>query len=327
MDFSLIAPCYNEEKSIEVFFSAATACLEESGYTCEILFVDDGSKDETLSILKNLKIAYESGTASNHQKVSHKIISFSRNFGKEAAILAGLNHSTGDYLGIIDSDMQQNPMTALAMLSYLMEHPDYDCVAAVQENRKDAPVVAALKRVFYKLFNIVSEIDIPENASDFRVFTRQVANALASVPEYYRFSKGLFSWIGFKTHCITYQPNQRFAGESTWSTKHLFSYAFDGMLSFSTWPLKLATWLGVVVSACSALYLAITVASTVASGTSIPGYPTVVCLILLFSGIQLFTLGIIGEYLGRAYIEGKRRPIYIAKEIVDHSSSRVSHHQ
>ncbi len=315
MNFSLIVPCYNEGECITAFFRSATLTLSTLRESCEIIFVNDGSVDSTFNKLKTL---IADTTSAN---VSYKVISFSRNFGKEAAILAGLEQSSGEYIGIIDADMQQDPQIAVKMLHFLKSHPEFDSVAAVQEKRKEAALISGLKTAFYRIFNALTDVDLRSNASDFRVFTRQVAEALMNMPEYHRFSKGLFSWIGFNTHYITYQANKRLSGKSSWSTKGLFRYALSGITSFSIKPLRIAMTLGLIISLCALTYFIITVVSTIVGGNEIPGYPTLICVLLLTSGIQLFSMGIIGEYIGLSYVEGKHRPQYITKAVISKQAS------
>ncbi|MDO4182468.1 MAG: glycosyltransferase family 2 protein [Coriobacteriia bacterium] len=310
MDFSLIVPCHNEAESLPAFYQAVRNTFDTAGLEYEIIFIDDGSQDGTLDTLKRLTA--EDGTI----KPAATIVSFSRNFGKEAGIYAGLQHATGTMLGIIDADMQQDPAISLDMLRFLQENPGFDCVAAVQEQRKENAVLRGFKSAFYKMFNRMGTIDIPENASDFRVFRNYVAEALLSMPENHRFSKGLFAWVGFRTHTITYRPNERLAGTTNWSFGGLMKYALGGIMSFSTKPLRMAMWMGGLVSVAAAIYLVVVVFETIFARNAQPGYPTLVCLILLFGGIQIFLMGIIGEYLGRTYIEGKHRPIYVAREVV-----------
>ena len=316
MDFSLIVPSYNEEGGIRAFYDAATTCLDKAGLEYELIFVDDGSADATLEKLHELAAQHESDLVKDPaaHAGSIEVISFSRNFGKESAMLAGLNKATGNYVGFIDADLQQLPETALEMYAILQDHPEFDCVAAVQKKRKEGAVLKFFKEGFYRVFNTISETEIPPDASDFRVFSAQVANALRSMPEYFRFSKGLFSWVGFRTYTIEYEPEERFAGETNWSFKKLMNYALGGIFSFSRWPLKLTLYLGLITSAGAVIYLFIVLFEALAYGIDVPGYPTLACLILLFNGILMLVLGIMGEYLGRIYVESKNRPLYITRE-------------
>ncbi len=255
--------------------------------------------------------------------MSVKAIELSRNFGKEAAMLAGLEAATGQMLGFIDADMQQDPATSFQMFAYLQEHPETDCVAAVQEERHEGAVLRWFKRHFYRAFNAVGDVELPANASDFRVFRRNVADALMSMPEYFRFSKGLFAWVGFRTHTISYRPAKRHAGSTSWSFRKLFGYAMSGIVSFTTWPLRLILYLGFLTSLISVIYLVVVLVEYLAVGIDVPGYPTLLCIILLFAGVVMLALGIFGEYLGRIYIEGKRRPVYITRQTITRESANA----
>jgi glycosyltransferase involved in cell wall biosynthesis len=314
-DLTLIVPCHNEEDNIPAFFDAAVGCLDPSGIAYEMIFVNDGSSDGTMRVLRDL-VADQAG------KRMIQVIGFSRNFGKESGLYAGLQAARGRYIGLIDADMQQDPVIALRMYRYLQDNPECDVVAAYQEERLESPALCWFKRAFYRTFNAASdEIDIPADMSDFRVFRRSVGEALLSMPEYFRFSKGLFSWVGFNTHAMPYTPNDRNAGESSWSFRSLFHYAMGGILSFTTWPLKIVKYVGVVSSVIALVYLAyVLFVDYMIMGIAVPGYPTLVCLILLFGGVQLLVLGVMGDYMARDYIEGKRRPIYIARERLDTES-------
>lgn len=304
MDFSLIIPCYNEEENLPYFFSTLTECFDMSGLDYEMIFVNDGSTDGSSKILRDFP----------REHAGVKVIGFSRNFGKEAAIYAGLGRAEGDAVCIIDSDMQQDPATALEMYRFLMEHPDYDCVAACQETRKESAMLRHWKKRFYKIFQRLHSGEVIEDASDFRVFRRSVVDALLSMPEYYRFSKGLFAWVGFNTYPYPYTPSPRFAGNTKWRVRDLFKYALNGLISFTTFPLRIAAYLGFIAALVAGIYLVVIVCEKIFAHTPVPGYPTLVGLILLIGGIQLLVLGIMGEYLARDYIEGKHRPIFIEKE-------------
>ena len=301
---SLIVPCYNEQDNVQEFYNVATNAFSDGAYEYELIFVDDGSKDNTFKILKEI---YEK------DKKHVNVISFSRNFGKESAIYAGLQNVTGDYVTIIDADLQQSPDLVRSMVDFLEEHIEYDCVAAYQEERHENVVLGMFKNIFYKLINRVSEVEFRSGASDFRTMRRCMADALRSLPEYYRFSKGLFSWVGFNTFYMPYIAEERFSGASKWSFRSLFKYAINGIVAFTVAPLKMATYIGAVFSLLSILYMFVVIIQKVFFSIDIPGYPTLICLILFLGGLQLVILGIIGEYLARMYIEEKRRPIYIEK--------------
>ena len=253
-------------------------------------------------------------------------VNFSRNFGKEAALLAGLSHATGEVVGIMDADLQQEPETLLAMYQELICHPEADCVAAYQSTRHEGALKALLKGAFYRVFKDITQgtSGMIAGASDFRVLRRCMAEALLSMPEYHRFSKGLFAWVGFETIPFAYEPSPRAAGTTKWSLRKLMAYAIEGILSFSTAPLKLATLVGSLSSLAAVAYFFVVVWETLATDRVPSGYPTIVCLILLLGGLTLLTLGIIGEYVARIYLEGKHRPAYIAKRVITAEGSEVT---
>ena len=308
MDFSLIVPCYNEEGNIEAFLREAARVFDAQEFSYEIVVVDDGSSDATMAVLRRLR---DGGLRS---RGDIRVVSFSRNFGKEAALYAGLEAARGECMGFIDADLQQRPETSLEMYRYLLSDPDCDCVAAIQRERKESALLKFFKGCFYRMFNMMSETDIVANASDFRVFRRIVAEALLSMRESYRFSKGLFSWVGFHVHTIEYEPDARLSGSSSWSFSKLMRYGVGGILSFSTLPLRAVFWVGLVAAVAAIVYLVVVLVETLTVGNAPSGYPTLVCLVLLFGGIVLLSLGIFGDYLGRIYVEGKNRPVYIARE-------------
>lgn len=302
---SLIVPCFNEEDNIELFFNETVKAFNEKKFDYEFVFIDDGSKDKTYA---NLKKLYENNPDANIQ-----IISFSRNFGKEAAIYAGISNAKGEKACVIDADLQQRPEVVLRMLDIMEKDTTIDCVTAYQEERKESKVISGVKSFFYKIINKISDIDFKNGASDFRLFNRNVIDAILQLPEYHRFSKGLFSWVGFNTVYIPYRVEERATGESKWSVTKLLKYAIDGIISFSTAPLKIATFVGIFSSLISILYLIVVVIQKFAFGIAVPGYATIVVLILFIGGIQLFCLGILGEYLSKIYLEVKNRPVYIIK--------------
>lgn len=273
--------------------------------------VDDGSTDGTFGELR--AIAEEDARV--------RVIRFSRNFGKEAAIYAGLQASRGDYIGIIDGDLQQPPSVAYEMVCELMGDQECDCVAAYQEHRREGKLVTWLKGRFYSVFAKAARTQVIADASDFRVFRRSVADAILQMPEYYRFSKGIFAWIGFTTKPYPYTPAEREAGETKWSLRSLFAYAFEGLLSFTTSPLHFITRFGLVVCALAIVYAIVLIVRTLVMGIDLPGYASTVALILLFGGGQFFAIGVIGEYLARAYIQGKNRPVYIIKDTMNFTSA------
>lgn len=310
MDLSVIVPCYEEHECLPLLFDRVTAVLGEAGLSYELVLVNDGSRDNTWQLIDDFA---RSGRA------PHVVgVDFSRNFGKEAALLAGLSHAAGDAVGIMDADLQQEPETLLAMYRELVSHPEADCVAAYQSTRHEGWLQARLKGAFYRVFKAITEgtSDMIPGASDFRVFRRNVADALLAMPEYHRFSKGLFAWVGFETIPFAYEPAPRAAGTSKWSLRKLMGYALSGIYAFSTAPLKLATLVGSVSSVAAVIYFFVVLFDKFVLQNTPSGYPTIVCLILLLGGLTLLTLGIIGEYVARIYQEGKHRPVYIAKRVI-----------
>lgn len=312
MKLSLVIPCYNEEENIRDFYNEAKRVLEKEPYDYELVFVNDGSKDATQAELEKVFELHEADVV---------VETFSRNFGKEAAIYAGFQKATGDYVTVIDADLQQRPETVVKMVKILQDNEEFDCVAAYQEKRQEGRIVSGLKNLFYKIINRTSEIEFFPGASDFRTFRRPVVEAILSLPEYHRFSKGIFSWVGFNTCYIPYTAERRNAGETKWSISKLFKYAVEGFISYTTFPLKIATGLGLFTSLCAIIYLFVVVIQKLCVGNPVPGYPTIVVLILLLGGIQLTILGIIGEYLARMYIQEKHRPIYIEKKLLDYKNN------
>lgn len=309
MKLSLVVPCYNEAENVEAFQEATIEAFKDCGYDYEIVFIDDGSKDATMHNLRKLH---------KKQKCPVKVISFSRNFGKEAGIYAGLKQTCGDYVCVIDADLQQRPEIARQMVQILDEHEEYDMVAAYQDRRGESKVLSFFKKRFYSIINKMAKIDVKSDASDFRTFRRSVANSILELTEYHRFSKGIFAWVGFNTCYIPYVACKRVAGKSKWNFRSLANYAIDGIIGYSTKPLRIATFLGGFTSFVSMIYLIIVVLQKLISGIDIPGYATIIVLILLLGGIQLLCIGIIGEYVGRIFEQSKNRPIYIAKEILDY---------
>lgn len=309
MKLSLIVPCYNEEKNVAEFFEACRNAFAGKTDSYEIIFINDGSRDKTWDELKKL---YNS----SGEKI--KLINFSRNFGKEAAMYAGFCHAEGDYVTVIDADLQQRPEIAWDMVEFLDKNEEYDSVAAFQEKRNEGKFLSFCKKCFYRLINKICEIDFKSGASDFRTFRKKVAKAITEMREYYRFSKGIFSWVGFNTYYMPYRAEERNAGKTSWSFLKLMKYAVEGFVSFSTFPLKISTLLGSVFSAFSLIYMIVIIIQKLIFGIDIPGYATIVVLILLIGGIQLVSLGIIGEYIAHIYIEGKKRPIYIAKDYLSY---------
>ena len=306
MKLSLVVPCYNEEGNVEKFFSEVKRVFDGKVDDYEFVFVNDGSKDKTLVNLKKLY---------NEQKDSHiQVLSFSRNFGKESAIYAGLNHAKGDMVCLIDADLQQRPEVVLKMLDVMNSNEDLDCVTAYQDERKESKLMTSLKSMFYKIINGIAEVRFVNGASDFRLMKRAMVDAILEMTEYHRFSKGIFSWVGFNTEYIPYTVEERESGESKWGFRKLLKYAFEGIVSFTTFPLKLSAYVGFLSSIVSIIYLIVVVVQKLAFGIDVPGYATIVVLVLLLGGLQLFSLGILGEYLSKIYVQVKNRPVYILKE-------------
>ena len=309
MKLSLVVPCYNESENVSAFQEAVMQAFLDCGYEYEIVFVDDGSKDATLHELRKLF---------QKQLCPVKVVSFSRNFGKEAALYAGLKHANGEYISLIDADMQQDPKIVRDMVQILDDKSEFDVVAAYQDRRNEGKVLSFFKKGFYRLINSLSDVDLKANASDFRTFRKSVADSILSLGEYHRFSKGIFAWIGYNTCYIPYTASERTAGKSKWSFWKLVNYAIDGIIGYSTKPLRIATLLGGITAAASLLYLIAVVLEKLIAGIDVPGYATIIVLILFLGGMQLFCIGIIGEYVGRTFEQSKNRPIYIAKEIMEY---------
>lgn len=308
MRITLVVPCYNEEAALPYFLKDVSLLADEMGAEMgvefEFLFVDDGSRDQTLSLLR--------AAAGNDQRIRY--LSFSRNFGKEAAIYAGLRESTGDFVALMDADLQHPPAMLREMYASLCEG-DYDIAAARRVSRKGEPVIRSFfARCFYKLINRISNAEFVDGASDYRMLSRRAVNAITDMPEYNRFSKGIFGWIGFKTKWIEYENVERVAGETKWSFWKLFRYSIEGILAFSTVPLSIASILGALFCFAAVVGIAVIVIKTLVWGNPVAGYPTLACLLLLIGGSIQFSLGIIGKYLAMAYLETKRRPIYLIAE-------------
>ena len=312
MKLSLIVPCYNEAENVANFQSAVIHAFEGCGYDYEIVFVDDGSKDATLHNLRKIHAA---------QKCPVKIVSFSRNFGKEAGLYAGLQHADGEYISLIDADLQQRPEIVRDMVKILDEQPQYDVVAAYQDRRGEGKVLSFFKKTFYSLINHLSDVSLHADASDFRTFRRSVAESILKLGEYHRFSKGIFAWVGYETKFIPYVACERVAGTTKWSFTKLLNYAIEGIIGFSTRPLRYSIYIGSITAVAAVLYLFWVVFEKLYWGIDIPGYATIIVLILLLGSIQLFCIGIIGEYVGRTFEQSKDRPIYIAKEILDYEKA------
>ena len=307
MKLSLVVPCYNEAENVAAFQTAVMDAFENCGYDYEIIFVNDGSRDATLHNLKKLHAA---------QACPVKVISFSRNIGKEAGLYAGLNHACGDYIALIDADLQQRPEIVRDMVSILDAEPDTDVVAAYQDRRGEGRVLSFFKKSFYRIINMLSSVTLQPDASDFRTFRRSVRDSILELAEYHRFSKGIFAWVGYNTHFIPYTACERASGTTKWNFWKLVNYAIEGIIGFSTAPLRLATFLGGFTGISAVLYLIWVIIEKLVWGIAVPGYATIIVLTLLLGAIQLFCIGIIGEYVGRTFEQSKDRPIYIAKEVL-----------
>ena len=304
---SLVVPCYNEGENVIPFHEAVLSAFQDCGYEIEIVYIDDGSRDATLH---NLKKIY----ARKDCKV--KIVSFSRNFGKEAGLYAGLRHASGEYISLIDADLQQRPEIVRNMVSILEERKEYDIVAAYQDRRNEGKVLSFFKRSFYAIINKLSKVTLQPDASDFRTFRKSVRDSILELTEYHRFSKGIFAWVGYETLFIPYTACERANGTTKWSFWKLLNYAVEGIIGFSTAPLRLATLLGSVTGVAALVYLICVILEKLIKGIAVPGYATIIVLLLFFSSVQLFCIGIIGEYVGRNFEQSKERPIYIAKEVI-----------
>lgn len=304
---SIVVPCYNEEESILLFFPAVEKVMNQiDNLQIEYWFVNDGSADRTLVELRKL-----------HEKFPKKVhyVSFSRNFGKEAALYAGLQVASGDYVVVMDADLQ-DPPEFLPKMYRLIKDGNYDCIGTRRSDRTgEARIKSFLSGQFYHVINKISQTNIVPGARDYRMMTRQMVNAVLSLKEYDRFSKGIFSWVGFKTKYLDYQNVERVAGETDWSTWTLFKYAMNGIADFSQVPLSLAVWLGTASFILSIVgIIFVIIRKMVSPSSSVFGWASLVCLILLLGGLQLLCIGIVGKYVGRTYMQSKHRPIYIVKE-------------
>ncbi len=302
---SVIVPCYNEEQAIPLFFEEMKKTAEQMGEVdFEIIFVDDGSKDRTLSVCKAL--------CAEDPRI--KYISFLRNFGKEAAIYAGFWHAKGDYVVLMDADLQ-DPPSLLPEMFRLIKEEGYDSVATRRVSRKGEPLIRSFfARKFYRIMNVISTTDIVDGARDYRLMTRRFVNSMLELKEYNRFSKGLFGWVGYKTKWLEYENVNRVAGETKWSFWKLLLYSIEGIVAFSTMPLMIAVFTGMFFCCIALLFIIVIIVRTMLFGDPVAGWPSMICIMLLIGGVQLFCVGILGEYLAKTYLEVKRRPIYLVKE-------------
>ena len=305
MKISIVIPCFNEEQMIPLFFQAMEEIKHKNNYNFEYLFVNDGSKDDTLNQMRQL--------AEDHEDVRY--LSFSRNFGKEAALYAGLQNATGDFVTVMDVDMQDPPELLPQMVDILNSDEDIDCVGTRRSTRKgEPPIRSFFSKKFYKLINRISDTEMVDGARDFRLMTRQMVDAILELTEYNRFSKGIFSWVGFNTHFLAYEIVERVAGETSWSFWQLLSYSIDGIVNFSDTPLNLSVFSGILSCFFSLIALIFIIVRALIFGDPTSGWPSLVAIILFIGGIQLLSLGVIGKYIGKIFLETKKRPIYIVKE-------------
>ena len=307
---SILVPCFNEEQAIPFFYKeiseVSSGMTEQKGIDFEFIFIDDGSKDKTLEVVKEYR----------QKDPRVRYISFSRNFGKESAIYAGLIAATGDYVALMDADLQDPPSLLPEMYDIVGEKENgFDCVATRRITRKGEPKLRSFfARMFYRMINRISKTEIVDGARDFRLMSRRMVNAILEITETNRFSKGIFSWVGFNTHWIEYENIERVAGQTKWSFWKLFLYSIDGVLAFSTAPLAFASFVGFFFCVLAFLFLVFVIIRAALLGDPVAGWPSTISIILLIGGIQLFTIGILGQYLAKAYLETKQRPIYIIRE-------------
>ena len=302
---SIVVPCYNEEAALPLFYQEITRVAGEmDDVDFEFVFIDDGSKDNTLPELRRLAAA--------DSRV--RFVSFSRNFGKEAGMLAGLEAATGDFVALMDADLQ-DPPSLLPELYRAVTEEGYDCAATRRTTREgEPPIRSFFARMFYRIINKISDADIVDGARDYRLMRRRVVDAILSMREYNRFSKGIFGWVGFKTKWVPFVNVERVAGETKWSFWKLFRYSLEGIVAFSTVPLALASVLGVLVCLAACVFVVVVLVKTLAFGDPVGGWPSMMCVILFLGGVQLLCIGILGQYLSKTYLETKRRPVYLVRE-------------
>lgn len=302
---SIVVPCYNEQETVKLFYDEVTKVLETMSMDYEIIFVNDGSRDQTLPELIKIYQAHSETV---------KVIDFSRNFGKEGGLLAGLDNATGNYITVMDADLQ-DPPSYLPKMFAVMREQDVDIVGTRRVTRKgEPPIRSFFARQFYKLINKFTEVEIVDGARDFRLMTRAVVDSVLQLREYHRFSKGIFSWVGYKTVYLEYENVERVAGETSWSFWKLFAYAIEGIIAFTVAPLRIATISGILISMVAFLYMIFVFGKALLVGDPVAGYPSLAVIILFLGGIQLLCLGIIGEYLSKTYMETKKRPNYIIRK-------------
>ena len=310
---SLIVPCYNEQESLPIFYEEVTKVVEKIDTEYELVLVNDGSRDKTLEVMRELAA-----------KDSHvKYHSFSRNFGKEAAMYAGFCNAKGDYVAVMDADMQDPPALLPEMMK-ILESGEYDSVATRRADRKGEPKIRSwFARKFYKIITKISEADIVDGARDFRLMKREMVDAIVEMGEYNRFSKGIFGWIGFKTYWLPYENIERVAGETSWNFWKLFKYAIDGIINFSQAPLTISAWFGMIMTFVGFVSLLFIIIRKIAFGDPVAGWASLVCVIIFIGGIQLFCIGIMAQYISKMYLEVKKRPHYIIAETNDEETKKV----
>lgn len=312
---TLIVPCYNEAEALPLFQEQLNTVIHTlDSYRFEILLINDGSTDDTLSVMKKICNADE----------SYKYISFSRNFGKEAAMYAGFCNSDGDYTAVMDADMQDPPSLLPEMLACL-ETENYDSVATRRVSRKGEPAIRSFfARKFYRLINKISDADVVDGARDFRLLKKEMVDSIVAMCEYNRFSKGIFGWIGFKTKWIEYENVNRIAGETSWSFWGLLKYAIDGIINFSETPMSIASGLGIFLTIVSFIMIIFIIVRKAVFGDPVAGWPSLVCIILFISGLQFLCMGIMGKYMAKTYLEVKNRPHYIVAETNKEDTKRIN---
>ncbi|HEM5703585.1 TPA: glycosyltransferase family 2 protein [Streptococcus suis] len=302
---SVIVPCFNEEEAIPYFYDAMEKVRKEMGEQFEYIFVNDGSKDRTLTVLRQL----------SGQDRAVRYLSFSRSFGKEAALYAGLQAAQGELVTVMDVDLQDPPEMLMEMKAMLDGNPDLDCVGTRRVSRDgEPPIRSFFAKLFYKLMNKISQVEVVDGARDFRLMRRHMVDAILSVSEYNRFSKGIFAWVGFETEYLPYENVERVAGETSWSFWKLLSYSIEGIINFSDTPLNIASYTGFFTFLLSLVLMVFVVFKTLVFGDPTIGWPSTICIILFLGGLQLMTIGILGKYLAKVFLETKKRPIYIVKE-------------
>lgn len=312
---SIIVPCWNEEAALPIYYKEMSRIIGQMDTDVELIFVDDGSADKTLEEMKKL----------HEIDARCRYLSFSRNFGKEAAIYAGLTHAEGDYIAVMDVDLQ-DPPSLLPEMYRILKEEDYDSVATRRSTRAGEPVIRSfLSRQFYRFINKISKTEIVDGARDYRLMNRKMADAVLQMSEYNRFSKGIFGWVGFKTKWLDFENVERSAGETKWSVWKLFRYSLEGITGFSVVPLALASVLGILFCGLSALVILVIIIRTFVWGDPVSGWPSMACIVFMVSGVQLLCLGILGQYLSKTYLETKHRPIYLLRESSEEGETYADH--